>query len=124
MVRVTGASLGLLAFAVTITAGLLVGNPTTTILARALWAMASFFLLGCVLGYVAQRVIDEHAIRRHRELFGESSNGGGKDSSPGPWTSAKSGGVQAADGDTKEAVPGGVTRSAERPAGQGAALGA
>jgi thiosulfate reductase cytochrome b subunit len=70
MVQVSGACLGLFAFAVTVLAGLAAGNPATAILSRALWAMAAFFLLGCVLGYVALRVIDEHAIRRHRELFG------------------------------------------------------
>ncbi|HOW18383.1 MAG TPA: hypothetical protein PLC79_05045 [Phycisphaerae bacterium] len=66
----SGACLGLFAFAVTVLAGLAAGNPATAILSRALWAMAAFFLLGCVLGYVALRVIDEHAVRRHRELFG------------------------------------------------------
>lgn len=70
MVRVSGACLGLFAFAVTILAGLSAGNPATAILSRALWAMGAFFLLGCVLGYIALRVIDEHAIRRHKELFG------------------------------------------------------
>ncbi len=70
MVQVSGACLGLFAFAVTVLAGLAAGNAATAILSRALWAMAAFFLLGCLLGYVAMRVIDEHAIRRHRELFG------------------------------------------------------
>jgi predicted lipid-binding transport protein (Tim44 family) len=88
MVRVTGVCLGLLAFAVTIIAGLLVGNPSMTVLSRALWAMASFFALGCVLGYVSQRVIDEHAVRRHKELFGEPTSG--RASPAGPSTSAAS----------------------------------
>jgi hypothetical protein len=70
MVQVSGACLGLFAFAVTILAGLAAGNPATAILSRALWAMGAFFLLGCLLGYVALRVIDEHAVRRHKELFG------------------------------------------------------
>jgi hypothetical protein len=71
MVRVSGACLGLFAFAVTILTGLAAGNPATTTLSRALWAMGAFFLLGLVLGYVALRVIDEHAVHRHKELFGE-----------------------------------------------------
>lgn len=71
MIQVYGACLGLFAFAVTILAGLSAGNPATAILSRALWAMGAFFLLGCALGYVALRVVDEHAVRRHKELFGE-----------------------------------------------------
>lgn len=71
MVKNTGAVLALLAFAVTIIAGVAVGNPATTTLTRALWAMAAFYLLGTVLGHIMNRVIDEYAIRRKKELFGE-----------------------------------------------------
>ncbi len=71
MARVSGACFGLFAFAVTIFAGLWVGNPAATTLSRGLWAMVAFFLLGSVLGYVGQRVVDEYAIRRRQELFGD-----------------------------------------------------
>jgi hypothetical protein len=71
MVRMSGGCLGLLAFSVALVAGLSVGNPVTTILSRALWALFSFYVLGAVLGYLAMRVIDEYALRRNREIFGD-----------------------------------------------------
>ncbi|MBN1490654.1 MAG: hypothetical protein JXA69_12115 [Phycisphaerae bacterium] len=71
MVRCCGACFGLLAFAVTILAGLYAGNPVTTTLSRSLWAMVAFLCLGSFLGYVALRVVDEHAVRRRNELFGD-----------------------------------------------------
>lgn len=86
MIRVSGACLGLFAFAVTILAGLAAGNSAAAILSRALWAMGAFFLLGCALGYIALRVIDEHAIRRHRDLFStpESDDASPKDAGDEP----------------------------------------
>ncbi len=60
MVRITGASLALLAFAVTILRGLEVGNPAETVLSRALYAMACFLFLGLAAGWVGQTVLEEH----------------------------------------------------------------
>lgn len=71
MVRLCGATLGLFSFGVTILLGLSAGNPTDVILVRALWAMLIFCVIGLIAGYVAYRVLDEHAIRKHRELFFE-----------------------------------------------------
>jgi hypothetical protein len=69
MVRLCGASLGLFAFSVTILLGLLAGNPANVVLLRALQAMLAFCLLGMCAGWVAYRVLDEHALRKHREMF-------------------------------------------------------
>lgn len=69
MVRLCGAALGSLAFSVTILLGLLNGSPAEVVLLRALQAMVAFCLLGMCAGWVAYRVLDEHALRRHRELF-------------------------------------------------------
>ena len=69
MVRLCGASLGLFAFAITLIQGLLVGNPTETTLVRAVKAMFGFCVLGLCVGWVAQRILDEHAVRRSNELF-------------------------------------------------------
>ncbi len=69
MVRMTGAALGFLAFAITIFLGLSAGNTPETTLIRAMQAMFAFFGLGLGVGWVAWRVIDEHALNRHRELF-------------------------------------------------------
>ena len=69
MVRLSGAVLGLFAFCVTILLGLAAGNPADVTLFRALWAMLIFCVIGLCAGWVAYRVLDEHAVRRHREMF-------------------------------------------------------
>jgi len=67
MVRLCGAAFGLFAFSILL--GLLAGNPADVILTRALQAMLAFCLLGIGAGWVACRLLDEHALRKHRELF-------------------------------------------------------
>ncbi len=71
MVRLCGAALGLFAFSIALLQGLLVNNPTDTTLIRAVQAMFVFCVIGLCVGYVGQRVLDEHAIRRHGEMFKE-----------------------------------------------------
>lgn len=71
MVRLCGAALGLFAFAVTIFLGLQTGNPVDVTLKRALQALFLFFLVGLCVGWIACRVLDEHALRRNAELFGD-----------------------------------------------------
>ena len=70
MVRLCGAVLGLLAFGVTLLLGLAAGNPSEVTLVRAVWAMLIFCTLGLSAGWVAHRVLDEHALRRSKELLG------------------------------------------------------
>ncbi len=72
MVRLCGAALGFLAFAITVLLGLSVDNPPEVTLERGLRAMVGFFALGLLVGWVAFRVMDEHALRRKREMFGET----------------------------------------------------
>lgn len=69
MVRLCGAALGLFAFAITILLGMNAGNPVEVILQRALMAMLFFFVLGVTVGWIAFRVIDEHAVRLHKDMF-------------------------------------------------------
>ena len=69
MVRLCGAALGLFAFAIAILQGLLVNNPTETTVIRAVKAMFAFCVIGLCVGWVAQRILDEHAIRRNNEMF-------------------------------------------------------
>jgi hypothetical protein len=71
MVRLCGAVLGLFAFGVTVLLGLRAGNPSDVILVRALYALFAFFGIGLGAGWVAYRVLDEHAVRRHGEMFRE-----------------------------------------------------
>ena len=74
MVRLCGAALGFLAFSIAILLGLWSNNPFEVILTRALWALVGFFMLGTATGWVAWRVLDEHALRRDRELEAELRN--------------------------------------------------
>jgi hypothetical protein len=72
--RYAGASLGLLAFAITTTAGLLVNNPVDVTLSRSIQSLFVFFGIGTVLGMVTQRVITEHEESREsliRERYHE-----------------------------------------------------
>ena len=67
--RSVAAALGLLAFSVSILAGLWVRNPVPVILSRAIWAMVVFFLIGLVTGLAARTVVREHIVGRERSLF-------------------------------------------------------
>ena len=67
--RFTGVSLGLLAFAITVTAGLLVRNPAEVILSRSIFALFVFGLIGLLLGGVARMVIAEHDKDRESEIL-------------------------------------------------------
>ena len=68
MPRVAGASLGLLAFTISLVGGLLARNPATVTLSRGILALFLFFLIGLVLGTVAQRVIREYERQRKEGL--------------------------------------------------------
>ena len=66
--RVLGASLGLLAFTITIIAGLWVQNPVTVTLSRSILALFLFCVIGLVLGGAAQLIINEHEREREKEI--------------------------------------------------------
>jgi len=72
MVRLCGASLGLLAFSVAIVQGLLAGNPVEVVVVRAVWALAVFCVLGLVTGWMAFRVLEEHERQGCRATFPEA----------------------------------------------------
>ena len=69
MVRLCGACLGLFAFSIVIFQGLMANNPAETTLVRGVEAMFAFCLIGLCAGWVAQRILDEHTVRRHGEMF-------------------------------------------------------
>ena len=77
--------MGLFAFGVTILLGLKTGNPSQVTLLRALWALLTFCVIGLCVGWVTYRIMDEHAMRKHRETLlgeeseGEAADGGGSD---------------------------------------------
>lgn len=99
MVRLCGAALGFLAFTVTILLGLLANNTVEETLLRAIWALVIFCLIGLSAGWVAYRVLDEHALHRHREMFeplepsAEPESGATDDQKPMP---SEAGGQEAA----------------------------
>ena len=66
--RYAGASLGLLAFTIVVTAGLIARNPVTVTLSRSIFALFLFCLIGLVLGRVAQVVVAEHEDNREKEI--------------------------------------------------------
>ena len=66
--RFTGAGLGLLAFAVTMTAGLLAQVPVEVTLSRSILALFLFCVGGLLLGGAAQRVVDEYKKERESQI--------------------------------------------------------
>jgi len=66
--RYAGPILGLFAFAVTVFAGLIVENPVTITLQRAVFALLVFCMLGLVLGWAAQTVVQEYGRKRRSEI--------------------------------------------------------
>ena len=66
--RYAGASLGLLAFTIVVTAGLIAQNPVTVTLSRSIFALFLFCLIGLVLGRVAQMVVAEHQRKWETEI--------------------------------------------------------
>ncbi len=67
--RTVAAAFGLLAFSITILAGLWVRNPAVAILSRAIWAMVIFAVIGLATGWAARTVVREHIVRREKTLF-------------------------------------------------------
>ena len=84
--RFSAASLGLLAFCVSLLAGLYVQNPVTVTLSRSIFALFVFCIIGLVLGGAAQMVITEHernresAIRKQYEEDSPAQAGTGRQS--------------------------------------------
>ena len=88
--RSSAAGLGLLAFAITATAGLVVENPVEVTLSRSILALIVFCLIGLLVGGAAQRVVSEHEkekISRIRKRYHQDSavmDGGAQDPSSAP----------------------------------------
>ncbi len=81
--RFTGASLGLLAFATTMVAGLYVGNPPMVTLSRSILALFAFCVIGLLLGRAAQAVVSEYE-RSRRDEFERRSRADSAGVSPDP----------------------------------------
>ena len=105
MVRLCGAVLGLFAFSIAILQGLLVNNPTEATLIRAVQAMFAFCVIGLCAGWVAQRILDEHAVRRNNEMFKVVDEEEEEEASQGAQAAAPAGGASAAGTQLKPAAP-------------------
>lgn len=80
--RFTSAGFALLAFSVATLTGLFSQNPASVVLSRGLLAFVIFFTLGLVLGWAAQRIVDEHERNESRRIHEHfSSDLSGHDSS-------------------------------------------
>lgn len=66
--RFAGVGLGLLAFSVTALSGLYVQNPVDVTLSRSVFALFLFYVLGLVLGGVADQVVAEYARDREAQI--------------------------------------------------------
>jgi hypothetical protein len=73
--RYAGSCLGLFAFTVACASGLVAGNQFSTVLSRALLAMFLFFVIGSLLGYSAQKVVNEQVAAKEKEI--EAAGAGG-----------------------------------------------
>lgn len=60
IVRMTAGTLGLLAFAASIFAGVWVGNDPMVVLYRAWVAMMLFIIVGAIFGWMAQMIVKDH----------------------------------------------------------------
>jgi len=70
----------LLGFAGSTICGLAAGNPTDTILARAMWVMVAFVAIGAIVGHMGRIVVNEHVRRREVELIPDESPAASDDS--------------------------------------------
>ncbi len=75
MIRRIAGVLALIAFALCLVMGIMVGNNFVTNLSRALKAMFAMFFVGLAVGWMAQRMLDENlSDQKKNEEIGESKS--------------------------------------------------
>jgi predicted phage tail protein len=75
MPRRIAATLSLIIFAVTLVAGAFqAGNSFSTVVLRAILAMAGTFVIGLVLGGMAQRMLDENMSESEKKIKNNQGN--------------------------------------------------
>ena len=67
-----GAGLAFLGFSVSLIIGLWVNNPFVTVILRALCVLVLFYILGCLLSVIGQKVIQENFEKEIKILQKES----------------------------------------------------
>jgi hypothetical protein len=68
------AALALVVFAVCVAVGIAARNPFGTVVSRALLAMVATFVIGLVVGAMAQRMLDENLRSEEEKLKNDSGN--------------------------------------------------
>jgi len=68
--QVYGGTLALIAFLAVVVRGLAAGTPTTSTLLAASISLPIFFLVGCTIGWIADRTIDESIRSRIETIVG------------------------------------------------------
>ena len=72
--QVYGGTLALIAFLAIVVRGLAAGTPATTALLAASISLPIFFLVGCTIGWIADRTVDESVRSRIETIVGTDRN--------------------------------------------------
>ena len=85
-----GAALSLVGFGISLVIGLWVDNPFVTVVLRGLWVLLLFYVLGCLLSVIGQKVVQEnfenevkHNQKTNKQTMGNIENENIIDSEPG-----------------------------------------
>src|SRR4051794_30485566 len=76
MVKRLAGALSLLAFAVCVVAGIEADNTAAVILSKALAAMAGTFVVGLIVGAMAQKMLDEHLAAEQKKTAAQAAAAG------------------------------------------------
>ena len=80
MIHRLAASLALVAFAVClVVGGLHAGNPFSTTVGRSLVAMAGMYVIGLMIGWIGQRMLDENVKTEEEKLKNSRTPTGSSD---------------------------------------------
>lgn len=71
LIRLVSGTLALLAFAVALIVGVWVGNDVATVLWRAWGAMVLFLIVGAVIGWMIQLVLEEYLEKTTRQVMAQ-----------------------------------------------------
>lgn len=63
-----GAALSLVGFGISLIIGLWVDNPFVTVVLRGLWVLVLFYILGCLLSVIGQKVVQENFDKEIKDM--------------------------------------------------------
>src|SRR3954469_17396864 len=94
MVKRLAGAMSLLAFAVCLVAGIEADNAPATILSKALVAMAGTFVVGSIVGAMAQKMLDEHLAAEQKKTAAAAEAAGAGTTAGAEKTSEKTAGTE------------------------------